>query len=146
VIVVSPVFVTGCLQPQALKMEEMRSSRSTTFVPWRSNVLRAMSIMPRRLTRSLSKRYKRSAGYVGRTMQHTVLIMPQLQSSQQWGNAYRLQSPVAVALWKQLRRPATVHELCTGLLQQFDTTQVSARRDIQKFLKELVVLGVVQET
>ncbi|MCE2423436.1 MAG: PqqD family protein [Gemmatimonadetes bacterium] len=59
------------------------------------------------------------------------------------GRYYEL-DPTAASVWALLERESLVASLCDALLERYDVSAETCRRDVQAFLGELADLGVVQ--
>ena len=62
---------------------------------------------------------------------------------QKMGELLRL-NPVAGVIWKQLDGHRTVSEIAEVVSQQFAIDRPTAGRDVEKFLKDLVQLEIVE--
>jgi hypothetical protein len=50
---------------------------------------------------------------------------------------------VGAAIWQLLQQPRTVKDICDALLEQFDVTPDTCRRDLVGLLRELEARGLV---
>lgn len=58
------------------------------------------------------------------------------------GRYYEL-DPTAASVWALLERECSVASVCDALLQRYNVSPETCRRDVQAFLGELVDLGIV---
>lgn len=53
--------------------------------------------------------------------------------------------PVGSRIWELLEQPATMDELVSQLVQEYDVSEAECRQDAQDFVTEMVARGLILE-
>jgi Coenzyme PQQ synthesis protein D (PqqD) len=54
--------------------------------------------------------------------------------------------PVGTRIWSLIQEPRTVHEVCAGMLQEYDVEPARCEQELLLLLQELAANGLVEVT
>ena len=89
-------------------------------------------------------RYARNPDFIFRRIVDEMVLVPIHQDVADMDCIYTLNS-VGASIWARLDRPATLAELRSGLLEEYDADPEALAADLESFLAEMTAAGAVRK-
>jgi len=90
-------------------------------------------------------RYERNPEFIFRKIVDEMVLVPIHQDVADMDCIYTL-NEVGGSIWARLERPATLADLRSGLLEEYDANPDVLAVDLERFLAEMAAIGAVRES
>ena len=89
-------------------------------------------------------RYERNPDYIFRRIVDEFVLVPIHQDVADMDCIYTL-NPVGASVWQRLDGPASLAELQTALMDEYDVDAAVLAADLEGFLGELMAIGAIRK-
>jgi len=89
-------------------------------------------------------RFERNPEFIFRRIVDEMVLVPIHQNVADMDCIYTL-NEVGASIWARLERPATLADLGTGLLEEYDADPETVAEDLDEFIGEMTAIGAVRK-